>query len=93
MKIEKDCEYYPCHSQLGDCTFCFCPFYPCLEGSTGGRYVISKRTGRDIWSCKNCEWVHKKEVVESISVELETIQKDDIDGLLRLRLKHQKGNS
>ncbi|MDP6613031.1 MAG: cysteine-rich small domain-containing protein, partial [Candidatus Hydrothermarchaeota archaeon] len=23
------CEYYPCHFQGQDCTWCFCPFYPC----------------------------------------------------------------
>jgi precorrin-3B C17-methyltransferase len=63
MKIEEGCEYYPCHSILGDCTFCFCPFYPCGDESTGGRYVVSEKTGKDVWSCKNCEWIHKKEVV------------------------------
>ena len=23
------CQYYPCHFHNQDCTFCFCPFYPC----------------------------------------------------------------
>lgn len=27
----KGCQYFPCHeeSKLEDCTYCFCPFYPC----------------------------------------------------------------
>lgn len=90
MKIEKDCEYYPCHSVLEDCTFCFCPFYPCGDESTGGRYVVSEKTGKDVWSCKNCEWIHKKEVVERVLAEIEKIEKDGRDGLLELRLKFLK---
>ncbi|MDO5851530.1 MAG: precorrin-3B C(17)-methyltransferase, partial [Methanobacteriaceae archaeon] len=31
-----DCEYFPCHTYHQNCTFCFCPFYPCGDGSTGG---------------------------------------------------------
>jgi Zn-finger protein len=85
MKTDTDCEYYPCHFLGHDCTFCFCPFYPCLDELTGGRHVVSKRTGRDIWSCKRCNWIHKREVVESISGELEKIPEDDRKSLLKLR--------
>lgn len=92
MTIDTDCDYYPCHSSLDDCTFCFCPFYPCLDESTGGRYVVSERTGKDVWSCKKCEWIHKKEVVEAVSLGLDKIQKDDKDALLELRLKFLKEN-
>ncbi len=84
---DPDCEYYPCHFSGHDCTFCFCPFYPCLDGLTGGRYVASKKTGKEVWSCKRCDWIHKKDVVESILRELEKISEDDRDGLLELRLK------
>lgn len=82
-----DCEYYPCHFQGQDCTFCFCPFYPCLDDLTGGRYVISKRTGRDVWSCKGCDWIHKNDVAAAILPELKKISREDRKGLLELRQK------
>jgi threonine-phosphate decarboxylase len=30
----RECNYYPCHFESQDCTFCFCPFYPCQDGRT-----------------------------------------------------------
>ena len=31
------CKFYPCHEECIDCSFCFCPFYPCglSENGTG----------------------------------------------------------
>ncbi|MEE8402634.1 MAG: cysteine-rich small domain-containing protein [Candidatus Hydrothermarchaeaceae archaeon] len=87
MSAENGCEYYPCHFPGHDCTFCFCPFYPCLDGLTDGRYVVSKKTGRDVWSCKRCGWIHETGVVTGISPELEKIPKDDMKALRELRLK------
>lgn len=86
-KAPSDCKYYPCHLPGHDCTFCFCPFYPCLDAKTGGRYVISKKTGRDVWSCKKCDWIHKKDVSVSVLSELKKISKDDRKSLLELRLR------
>ena len=71
MTIDRTCDYYPCHTSLDDCTFCFCPFYPCLDDLTGGRFVVSEKTGKDVWSCKRCEWIHKKDVVLELSEEIE----------------------
>jgi Zn-finger protein len=93
MTIDNTCDYHPCHSPLEDCTFCFCPFYPCGDESTGGRFVVSKKTGKDVWSCKKCVWIHKKEVVEAIFPELEKASRDDRKRLLEIRLKHLKENS
>lgn len=60
--IEKGgCEYYPCHFEGQDCTFCFCPFYPCLIYELGG-YLKDER----VWSCQNCDFVHKKDVAERL---------------------------
>lgn len=58
---KKDCEYYPCHFEGQDCTWCFCPIYPCLDTSKG-KYVKSKKTGKDVWSCKDCDWIHKPQI-------------------------------
>ncbi len=55
-----ECRYYPCHFEGQDCTFCYCPFYPCLIHDTGGRLK-----GK-VWSCMDCTWVHEQENVEKI---------------------------
>lgn len=59
------CKFFPCHKGLEDCTFCYCPFYPCLNNNRGN-YVYSKRLKRDVWSCQDCSWIHKKEIVDEI---------------------------
>lgn len=61
----RDCEYYPCHFEGQDCTFCFCPFYPCNDERTGGKYVESS-TGGMVWSCADCTIVHEPEVAQEI---------------------------
>jgi len=63
-RLNKSCAYFPCHGGLEDCTFCYCPFYPCQNVELG-RYIFMK-DGRKIWSCKDCSWIHKKKVVDDI---------------------------
>lgn len=60
-----DCEYYPCHIEGQDCTFCFCPFYPCEDTRTGGKY-IPKSTGGTVWSCIGCRLIHDGAIAEKI---------------------------
>ena len=60
-----NCEYYPCHFEGQDCTFCFCPFYPCLDERTGG-HMVERRTGGEVWSCVGCDLVHRPDVANSI---------------------------
>jgi precorrin-3B C17-methyltransferase len=64
-----ECEYYPCHYHPQNCTFCYCPFYPCGDGSTGGRWIKDK----GVWSCLNCEWIHKDDTVECIQSKLSDV--------------------
>jgi threonine-phosphate decarboxylase len=61
----KTCEYYPCHFEGQNCTFCFCPFYPCENEKTGGKWVQSSRGGK-VWSCVDCHLVHEKEIAQKI---------------------------
>ncbi len=81
------CEYYPCHSHTQNCTFCYCPFYPCGEGSTGGKWIKE----RGVWSCEDCEWIHQDETVQCIQTKLPGIleEVDDLKNkkkeLLKLR--------
>jgi len=62
-RTNKACQYFPCHKNLEDCTFCYCPFYPCKD-NTKGDYVKIK-TSR-VWDCSECEWIHEKKVVDDI---------------------------
>ncbi len=64
-----DCEYYPCHKHPQSCTFCYCPFYPCGEPSTGGYWIKEK----GVWSCERCQWIHKENVVHCIQAKLPEI--------------------
>ncbi|MFZ3058952.1 MAG: aminotransferase class I/II-fold pyridoxal phosphate-dependent enzyme [Candidatus Methanoperedens sp.] len=60
-----DCEYYPCHFEGQDCTFCFCPFYPCGDVRTGGE-LIRKSTGGTVWSCAGCNLIHRGDIAEKV---------------------------
>ena len=64
LGIDKSCKYYPCHhGGLEDCTFCFCPFYPCGDESTAGKWI--KGTS---WSCEDCSWIHHTEVAGRVLI-------------------------
>ena len=59
----KECPYHPCHYKGQNCSFCYCPFYPCNDTDLG-RNIISKRgNGNDIWDCSQCLFNHRNEVV------------------------------
>ncbi|HEX7628440.1 MAG TPA: threonine-phosphate decarboxylase CobD [Candidatus Methanoperedens sp.] len=64
-----DCEYYPCHFSGQDCTFCFCPFYPCENTRTGGE-LIHRSTGGTVWSCAGCNLIHQGHIAENLLKEL-----------------------
>lgn len=74
------CEYYPCHYHPQNCTFCYCPFYPCGDPSTGGRWIKEK----GVWSCEGCTWIHEDETVECIEGQLPSIVQN-IDDLKKKR--------
>ncbi|MGP3667942.1 MAG: cysteine-rich small domain-containing protein [Candidatus Bathyarchaeota archaeon] len=64
------CEYYPCHFEGQDCTWCFCPFYPCGDCSVGGEWIVSSNFKGKVWSCTNCKWIHKPEVAGEVLKEI-----------------------
>jgi len=59
-----ECRYYPCHFEGQDCSFCFCIFYPCLIYRFGE--IVTSSSGKSVWSCKDCYWIHRRENVEEV---------------------------
>lgn len=69
MKLDPEsCEHYPCHFEGQDCRFCFCPFYPCEDLRTSGKF--KKRSCDVIWSCVRCDFIHRKEVADELMGKL-----------------------
>ncbi len=64
-RTNKFCNYYSCHKGLQDCSFCYCPFYPCLDKELGG-YVYHNDKKSKVWSCRDCNFIHKKQVTDKI---------------------------
>lgn len=71
MKINtrRECPYYPCSFPEQDCTFCYCPLYPCRVEGTGGKYIKTK-IGFNLWSCEDCKMIHTKEVVKLLNIDI-----------------------
>lgn len=61
---DETCEYYPCHYEGQDCTFCYCPFYPC-EDTRFGRFVKGRRK-TPVWDCSPCLMIHDRKVALAI---------------------------
>jgi Zn-finger protein len=61
----EDCDYYPCHFTGQDCTWCFCPFYPCEDEQVGGNWVEQEHGSR-IWGCSKCFWIHDSKVAKEL---------------------------
>lgn len=59
------CDYYPCHFVGQDCTWCFCPFYPCEDEQVGGNWV-EREDGSRIWGCSKCFWIHDSNVAKAV---------------------------
>jgi len=81
----RECEYYPCHWDGQYCDFCYCPFYPCGDSSTGGEWI----KGKNVWNCKECTWPHQKEVVDCIRGPIEEVleEVDDLKAKKKTLLK------
>lgn len=68
-RLNKHCAYFPCHAGLEDCTFCYCPFYPCKD-ERRGKFVVVKNKHK-VWSCKDCSWVHQKKTVDRMLAQIQ----------------------
>lgn len=88
------CEFYPCHYEGQSCDFCYCPFYPCGDSSTGGSWIKNK----GVWNCKECLWIHDKDTIKCVKEPLKKLLnspeslKTDKKQLLKLRRACLLGN-
>ena len=65
------CDYHPSHFEGQDCTFCYCPFYPC-EDTDLGDFIVGRR-GNRIWNCSDCLFIHRTPVVKFVLSEIERL--------------------
>lgn len=70
------CQYHPCHHRGQDCTYCYCPFYPCNDTDLGKMLSSGKK---DIWDCSDCLFIHRMDVCRYVSSEVERLGIDDPD--------------
>ncbi|MCK9312477.1 MAG: adenosylcobinamide amidohydrolase [Methanocorpusculum sp.] len=62
--IPENCPYYPCHHYRDQqCSFCYCPLYPCMNTDLGR--MIETPNG-DIWSCMDCLLVHEPRIARHL---------------------------
>lgn len=61
---DRSCPYHPSHFTGQNCSFCFCPFYPCNDPDLGEE--MGSRHGGGVWSCSDCLFIHRDEVVEFV---------------------------
>ncbi len=71
-----ECEYHPCHFSGQDCTFCYCPFYPCGDTDLGSS-TPGKR-GKEVWNCSDCLLIHRKEVGRYVMSEIRRLGITDV---------------
>lgn len=65
----RDCAYNPCHFAGQDCTFCYCPFYPCKDEDLGS--WLRTKDGREVWNCTDCLLIHRTEVCRYVVDRME----------------------
>lgn len=63
IHCNRECDYHPCHFKGQNCSFCYCPFYPC-EDEDLGYFMESRHGGNPVWACDDCLFCHRNEVVE-----------------------------
>ncbi len=62
--VPEGCPYYPCHNYpRQQCSFCYCPLYPCMDETLG---TMIETPHGEIWSCMDCCLVHIPEVADHL---------------------------
>ena len=63
------CKYNPCHYEGQDCTFCYCPFYPCND-TRFGKELGRPKMNDTVWACDTCLMIHDTDVCKYIVSEM-----------------------
>ena len=71
---DHNCPYHPSHFSGQDCSFCYCPFYPCNDTTLGSE--LQGRHG-PVWNCTDCLFIHRTEVCKFIYSELKRLNITD----------------
>ena len=70
----RECPYFPCHTGVPEaefnCLFCYCPLYT-LGRQCGGNCMY---TEKNIKSCKDCTFPHRRENYEKVTARFEEIK-------------------
>ena len=67
---DHNCPYHPAHFTGQDCSFCYCPFFPCNDTTFG--WELQGRHGA-VWNCSDCLFIHRTPVVKFIYSEIERL--------------------
>ncbi len=70
------CKYHPCHFKGQDCTFCYCPFYPCNDERLGFN-LYRKKFDDYVWDCQPCLMIHDTDVCKFVMSEIERMNITD----------------
>jgi adenosylcobyric acid synthase len=72
------CPYHPSHTRGQNCSFCYCPFYPCKDPDLGYSSV-SKKTGAEVWDCSQCLFIHRNDVTAYVFKRVRELNITDPD--------------
>jgi Zn-finger protein len=53
-----------------------CSFYPCHDKTIGDKFIITNELS--IWDCSNCNYIHKKIIVDKIFKLIQLMENDFI---------------
>ena len=67
---DHNCPYHPAHFTGQDCSFCYCPFFPCNDKTFG--WELQGRHG-PVWNCSDCLFIHRTPVVKFIYSEIDRL--------------------
>jgi len=69
-----DCPYHPAHFTHQDCSWCYCPFFPCNDKTLGCE--VETKHG-PVWDCTDCLFIHRTEVCKFIYEEIDRLGIED----------------
>ncbi|MCQ2084578.1 MAG: cobyric acid synthase [archaeon] len=84
IRMNHSCPYHPSHFVGQNCTFCYCPFYPC-EDPRFGHFIETGRPDK-VWSCEECLFIHRHFLVEFAlpKIKERRLQPDDHEGMMEI---------